>query len=325
MSALTRRDFLATASAATLSALAAGFPRRVDAAAAGTLVPTADAVIVLWMAGGMAHTETFDPKRYTPFEAGLEARQGAQHVPGDRHGGGPHQDLAGAGEHRRGDGPRHADSLVHGRRPRLHPALAAPVPVAHRLRAAADRGRAAPRRGHRAHARPEGPGDAGVHQHRPAARRRRRRGAEGVHDGRLPRQRVRPVQRPVSRRGRRRRPPAGRHDAGTLRAPRPLLPEAARRQPHRRSRQRLSAGIAAPRVRQRAPPAQLAGREGIRPVARAAGARPQVRAWLRARPAVPRRAGSLRRQVRAADGRPLRPRLPARAPAGRSRARASSK
>ena len=32
------------------------------------------AVIVLWMAGGMAHTETFDPKRYTPFEKGLEVR-----------------------------------------------------------------------------------------------------------------------------------------------------------------------------------------------------------------------------------------------------------
>ena len=46
-----------------------------DAAAAETLVPTADTVIVLWMAGGMAHTETFDPKRYTPFEAGLEPEQ----------------------------------------------------------------------------------------------------------------------------------------------------------------------------------------------------------------------------------------------------------
>ena len=75
MSALTRRDFLATASAATLSALAAGFPRRVDAAAAETLVPTADAVIVLWMAGGMAHTETFDPKRHTPYAAGLKPDQ----------------------------------------------------------------------------------------------------------------------------------------------------------------------------------------------------------------------------------------------------------
>jgi hypothetical protein len=36
---------------------------------------TADTLIVLWMAGGMAHTETFDPKQYTPFEAGLPSSQ----------------------------------------------------------------------------------------------------------------------------------------------------------------------------------------------------------------------------------------------------------
>ena len=64
---MTRRDFFKTASAATLCALAAGFPRRVLAEPEEKIKPTADTVIVLWMAGGMAHTETFDPKRYTPF------------------------------------------------------------------------------------------------------------------------------------------------------------------------------------------------------------------------------------------------------------------
>src|SRR5689334_14316188 len=73
-----RRDFLKTASAATLSALAAGYPRAM--LAAGTEItekikPTADTVIVLWMAGGMAHTETFDPKRYTAYEKGLASKQ----------------------------------------------------------------------------------------------------------------------------------------------------------------------------------------------------------------------------------------------------------
>jgi len=68
-----RRDFLKTASAATLSALAAGSPRQLFA---GDAVPkpskaTADTVIILWMGGGMAHTETFDPKGYTPFEKGM--------------------------------------------------------------------------------------------------------------------------------------------------------------------------------------------------------------------------------------------------------------
>ncbi len=35
----------------------------------------ADTLVLLWMAGGMAQTETFDPKRYTPFEPGLESRR----------------------------------------------------------------------------------------------------------------------------------------------------------------------------------------------------------------------------------------------------------
>ncbi len=36
---------------------------------------TADSVILLWMAGGMAHTETFDPKAYVPFEKGVESKR----------------------------------------------------------------------------------------------------------------------------------------------------------------------------------------------------------------------------------------------------------
>jgi hypothetical protein len=71
----TRRDFLETASAATLGALAAGYPRLAAAQEEEKITPTADTVIVLWMAGGMAHTETFDPKKYTPYEAGLKPEQ----------------------------------------------------------------------------------------------------------------------------------------------------------------------------------------------------------------------------------------------------------
>src|SRR3954454_23876070 len=72
---VSRRDFLKTASAATLSALAAGFPRQLLAETEEKIKPTADTVIVLWMAGGMAHTETFDPKRYTAFAPGLHPDQ----------------------------------------------------------------------------------------------------------------------------------------------------------------------------------------------------------------------------------------------------------
>jgi len=72
---MTRRDFLKSSSVATLSALAAGFPRQLLADSEEKITPTADTVIILWMAGGMAHTETFDPKRYTAFEPGLKPDQ----------------------------------------------------------------------------------------------------------------------------------------------------------------------------------------------------------------------------------------------------------
>ena len=74
-----RRDFLKRGSAATLAAMASAAPLPFvfegcgmpDAKAASS----ADTVILLWMAGGMAHTETFDPKAYTPFEKGMEANR----------------------------------------------------------------------------------------------------------------------------------------------------------------------------------------------------------------------------------------------------------
>ena len=52
----------------------AGLPRAVHGQTQPSPTPTADAIVVLWMGGGMAHTETFDPKRYTPFEKGLESK-----------------------------------------------------------------------------------------------------------------------------------------------------------------------------------------------------------------------------------------------------------
>jgi hypothetical protein len=72
--ALNRRDFLRQLSAASLTALMASAPRlpaEVDGEPIVHPKPTADACILLWMAGGMAAPETFDPKRYQPFEKGL--------------------------------------------------------------------------------------------------------------------------------------------------------------------------------------------------------------------------------------------------------------
>lgn len=72
-----RRDVLKTASAASLAMLAGGDPRLMGAAPdkPQLLKPTADSVILLWMGGGMAAPETFDPKRYAPFEIGLPAEK----------------------------------------------------------------------------------------------------------------------------------------------------------------------------------------------------------------------------------------------------------
>lgn len=39
------------------------------------ITSSADSVILLWMAGGMCHTETFDPKTYTPFVKGIESKR----------------------------------------------------------------------------------------------------------------------------------------------------------------------------------------------------------------------------------------------------------
>src|SRR5687767_8658474 len=74
--ALPRREFLRSMSAAAAATLAMGEPR-LRAAESPVKHPAAkaDACILLWMAGGMAAPETFDPKRYEPFEVGLPAEK----------------------------------------------------------------------------------------------------------------------------------------------------------------------------------------------------------------------------------------------------------
>ncbi len=67
---LSRRHFMRASAGAALAALSAGAPRMLFGEGK-KIAPRADSMILLWMAGGMAQTETFDPKRYTPFEAGL--------------------------------------------------------------------------------------------------------------------------------------------------------------------------------------------------------------------------------------------------------------
>ena len=71
-----RRAFLRAMGAATAAALASGEPVPVSAAEpVRQPEPTADTMILLWLAGGMASPETFDPKRYTPYEIGVPAEK----------------------------------------------------------------------------------------------------------------------------------------------------------------------------------------------------------------------------------------------------------
>ena len=68
---LSRREYLQAMTAAGLATIANGAPRLRAAEPVAHPKPTADTVILLWMAGGMGAPDTFDPKRYTPFEVGV--------------------------------------------------------------------------------------------------------------------------------------------------------------------------------------------------------------------------------------------------------------
>ncbi len=161
-----RRDFLKTASAATLGAMAAGYPRQLLAAEEEKIKPTADTVIVLWMAGGMAHTETFDPKRYTPYENGLASNKVLSTFPAIDTAVDNIKLSQGLEKIARNDGSRNADSLLYGGRSRFHFAFAPSVSVAHRLCTAANRGSAAYWLVHRPNAWAFESRGAGVYRHR---------------------------------------------------------------------------------------------------------------------------------------------------------------
>ncbi|MBA2112929.1 DUF1501 domain-containing protein [Bremerella alba] len=68
-----RRQFLKQLGAASTATMMAGAPQLVTAndAAVENPIAKADSCILIWMAGGMAAPDTFDPKRYVPFEVGM--------------------------------------------------------------------------------------------------------------------------------------------------------------------------------------------------------------------------------------------------------------
>ena len=77
-----RRISCGASASATPAALAGGSPAPLWAQSEKPK-PTADTIILLWMAGGMAQTETFDPNDGLPeFQTGLAAKGMSEHSSG---------------------------------------------------------------------------------------------------------------------------------------------------------------------------------------------------------------------------------------------------
>ena len=72
---LDRRQFMRASGAAAMAALAGNGAQSTPGEPPEKLEAKADTIILLWMAGGMAQTETFDPKEYTAFAPGLESKR----------------------------------------------------------------------------------------------------------------------------------------------------------------------------------------------------------------------------------------------------------
>lgn len=70
---LNRRQFLKTSA---LAAAGVSLAPRLRAAEAKAISPAkADAMIMLWLPGGMAQTDLWDPKKYTPFRKGMKGSE----------------------------------------------------------------------------------------------------------------------------------------------------------------------------------------------------------------------------------------------------------
>src|SRR5438477_10116302 len=75
---MNRRQFLQAglASAATLTLTrAAGVALATPSSQPATFKGPADACILIWLPGGVAQTDTWDPKKHTPYEKGMKGNQ----------------------------------------------------------------------------------------------------------------------------------------------------------------------------------------------------------------------------------------------------------
>ncbi len=72
---ITRREMLKSTLLGAMATMPMLGPAAQNVLAVSKPKAKADSMILLWLAGGVAQTETFDPKRYTPFEKGIEAQK----------------------------------------------------------------------------------------------------------------------------------------------------------------------------------------------------------------------------------------------------------
>src|SRR6478752_1841461 len=75
---LNRRKFIQTSAAAAAGVGLSGYLHADEAEAPKPkekLIPKADAMIHIWLPGGIAQTDTWDPKKYTPFEKGMKGSE----------------------------------------------------------------------------------------------------------------------------------------------------------------------------------------------------------------------------------------------------------
>src|SRR5215213_6382647 len=77
---MNRRQFLqaSIAAAAGVALPRLGFGANTEAAHEGKALArpaTADSVIFIWLPGGVSQTDTWDPKKHTPYEKGMRGNQ----------------------------------------------------------------------------------------------------------------------------------------------------------------------------------------------------------------------------------------------------------
>lgn len=75
---LNRRKFIQASAVAAAGAGLSGYVHANEAEAPKPkekLIPKADAMILIWLPGGVAQTDTWDPKKYTPFKAGMKGSE----------------------------------------------------------------------------------------------------------------------------------------------------------------------------------------------------------------------------------------------------------